>query len=434
LQRPRSSAPKNRLRDVTFGEVVSSRCLDIDHRPERNMTTEAIRARSDIRSPKAAYSVIAFLLFAANLRPALTSVGPLLEAIRSSLGLSGTAVGLLTTLPLLIFAGFSLFARLGHVLGIERTLAVCLALIAAGIALRSQGSVPALFGGTAVFAAGIGIANVLMPVVIKRDFSRQVGPMTTAYIMVMTLTGAVATGLAVPISAHFADGWRLSLAVWALFAALTLVLWLPETRKANQPVETRQSKEAAAAKPIWQSATAWHVTIFMGLQFLIYFVTISWVPLFLADHGETATQAGWLLTLFSVMAFAAGAVTPGLLRGGRDQRALAVVASLVTALSIVGLLLAPSLASLWLFVFGGSFGVTYILAFALIGMRTSDHRRAAALSTMSQATAYLIAAAGPVVFGWLRDATGWTIPMVGLLAVAIVQSIVGYSVGRQAQA
>lgn len=398
------------------------------------MTTEAIRARSDIRSPKAAYSVMVFLLFAANLRPPLTSVGPLLEAIRSNLGLSGTTAGLLTTLPLLIFAGFSPFARVGQALGIERTLAVCLALIAAGIALRSEGSVPALFGGTAVFAAGIGIANVLMPVVIKRDFPHQVGPMTTAYVMVMTLTGALATGLAVPISLHFADGWRLSLAMWAVFATLTLVLWLPETRKANHSVEAPRPEAAAAAKPIWQSATAWHVTIFMGLQFLVYFVTISWVPLFLTEHGETAAQAGWLLTLFSVMAFAAGAITPALLHRGRDQRVLAVTASLVTAFSIVGLLLAPSLAGFWLFVFGGSFGVTYILAFALIGMRTSDHRRAAALSTMSQATAYLIAAAGPVVFGWLRDATGWTIPMMALLAVAVIQSVVGYSVGRQGQA
>jgi CP family cyanate transporter-like MFS transporter len=173
----------------------------------------------------------------------------------------------------------------------------------------------------------------------------------------------------------------------------------------------------------------------MGQQFLIYYVMINWVPLFLADHGQSAAQAGWLLTLFSVMAFAVGAVTPALLRRGRDQRALAVTASLVTALSILGLLLAPSLASLWLLVCGSSFGVTFILAFALIGMRTSDHRRAAALSTMSQATAYLIAAAGPLAFGWLRDASaGWTVPMASLLAVAIIQSAVGYSAGREAQA
>jgi MFS transporter, CP family, cyanate transporter len=106
----------------------------------------------------------------ANLRPALTSVGPLLETIRTSLGLSDAAVGLLPTLPLLIFAGLSLFAHFGEAFGIEKTLAWCLALIAAGIALRSQGSIAALFAGTAIFSAGIAVANVLVPSLIKRDF------------------------------------------------------------------------------------------------------------------------------------------------------------------------------------------------------------------------------------------------------------------------
>jgi MFS transporter, CP family, cyanate transporter len=259
--------------------------------------------------------------------------------------------------------------------------------------------------------------------------------MTTAYVMVMTLTGAIATGLAVPLSGQLAGGWKFSLAIWAVFAALALLCWLPETRNVNRPIETPQPSHAAAAKPIWRSFVAWQITVFMGLQFLIYYVTISWVPLFLTDHGETAAEAGWLLTLYQVMSFAAGAAVPSLLRRGRDQRGLAVGGSLVTALSILGLLLAPRLAGLWLFICGASFGMTFILAFALIGMRTSDHRRATALSTMSQAIAYLMAATGPVAFGWLHDhSTGWTIPTMSLMAVAILQAVAGVGAGRQEQA
>jgi MFS transporter, CP family, cyanate transporter len=387
------------------------------------------------RSLRISYSVLAFFVLAANLRPALTGVGPLLATIQSSLSLSGAAAGFLPTLPLLIFAGFSPFARLGQVFGIERTLAGCLALIAAGIALRSQGSVTALFGGTAMFSTGIAVANVLVPSVIKRDFPHDVGTMTTAYVMVMTLTGAVATGLAVPLADHLAGGWRFSLAIWAVFAALALLCWLPQTRKADAAIAVQRPDDAASAKPIWRSAVAWQVTIFMGLQFLIYYVTISWVPLFLVDHGQSAAEAGWLLTLYQVMSFAVGLVAPALLRRGRDQRVLAVAASLVTALCILGLMAAPRLAGLWLFVCGASFGITFILAFALIGMRASDHRRAASLSTMSQATAYLIAAAGPVAFGSLHDhATDWTMPMLSLIAVAIIQAIAGFGAGRQGQA
>jgi MFS transporter, CP family, cyanate transporter len=391
------------------------------------MTIEAAR-----RSFKVDYSVLALLLLAANLRPALTSVGPVLEAIRSSLGLSGAAAGLLATLPLLVFAGFSPFARLGQVFGLERTLAGCLALAVAGIALRSEGSIAALFSGTVIFATGIGVANVLVPSLIKRDFPQQVESMTTAYIMVMALTGAVATGLAVPLSAHLDGGWRSSLAVWAVFAAIALLCWLPEARKANAAVAAQQPDEGG--RPIWRSALAWQITVFMGLQFLIYYVTIAWMPVYLADHGLTLEEAGWLLTLYQVVSFGVGFVAPALLRRRRDQRPLAVVASLVTALSVLGLMAVPRLAGLWLVVCGVSFGITFILAFALIGMRTSDHRRAASLSTLSQATAYLIAATGPVAFGWLRDlTTGWTVPMVSLLAVTIIQAAAGFGAGRPGQ-
>jgi CP family cyanate transporter-like MFS transporter len=389
------------------------------------MTIEAAQ-----RSFKVNYSVLAFFLLAANLRPALTSVGPVLEAIRSSLGLSGAAAGLLATLPLLIFAGFSPFARLGHVFGPERTLAGCLALAVAGIALRSEGSIAALFGGTVIFATGIGIANVLVPSVIKRDFPNQVESVTTAYIMVMTLTGAVATGLAAPLSAHLAGGWRSSLAVWAVFAAIALLCWLPEAQKANAPAAAQQPDDGA--RPIWRSTLAWQITVFMGLQFFIYYVTIAWMPVYLADHGFTVAEAGFMLTLYQVVSFGVGFAAPALLRRGRDQRPLAVVASLVTALSILGLIAEPRLAGLWLGICGVSFGITFILAFALIAMRTRDHRRAASLSTLSQATAYLIAATGPVAFGWLHDlTTGWTLPMASLLAVTIIQGVAGFGAGRE---
>lgn len=395
------------------------------------MTFETLTAHAPRRSRVVSYGAFAFFLLVANLRPPLTAVGPLLEVIRSSLGLSGAAAGLLPTLPLLVFAAFAPFARLGDAFGIERTLAGCLALIAAGVALRSAGSAVALFGGTVIFAVGIGIANVLVPSIIKRDFPRHVGGMTTAYVMVMTLAGAAATGLAVPLSIHL--GWRPSLAIWAVFAAVALLCWLPQMRGSGAPVIDRPQAQAFET-PTWRRAKAWQIAIFMGLQFLIYYVTIGWMPLFLAAHGHSPAEAGWLLTLYQAMSFAVGLVAPVLMRRGHDQRVLAVTASLITALCLFGLFIAPGLAGLWLVVCGGSFGVTFILSFALIGMRTRDHRRAASLSTMSQATAYLIAAAGPVAFGWLHDiAAGWALPMLSLVAVAVVQAAAGLGAGRKEQ-
>jgi MFS transporter, CP family, cyanate transporter len=382
------------------------------------------------RSFRQRYSIFALLLLAANLRPAVTSVGPVLENVRLSLGLSGAAAGLLATLPLLIFAAFSAFARVGDMLGIERVLLGSLVLIVAGIVLRSEGSAAALFGGTAIFAVGIGLANVLVPSIIKRDFPRQIETMTTASLMVMALTGATATGIAAPLSVRLAGGWKSSLAVWAVFAVLALLCWLPEVWKADARGATDRTEEALT--PVWHSAFAWQIAMFMGLQFLIYYVAIAWIPAFLGDHGVSPADAGWLLTLYQVMSFAAGFVTPALLRLGQDQRPVAVVASLVTALSVLGLMTVPQFAGLWLSVCGVSFGITFILAFALIGLRTRDHRQAASLSMMAQATAYLIAATGPFAFGWLHDFTaGWTIPMASFLAITIVQAAVGFGAGRR---
>jgi MFS transporter, CP family, cyanate transporter len=396
------------------------------------MTSETMTTETASRFHVLTYSGFAFFLLVANLRPALTSVGPLVGVIRSSLNLSGAEVGLLGTLPLLFFAGISPLARLGEVFGIERTLAGCLGLAVAGITMRSEGSIAALFVGTAIFSTGIAVANVLVPSLIKRDFPHQVGPVTTAYVMVMSLTAAAATGLAVPLSVHLPGGWRSSLGVWAVFAALALACWLPVTRRENVGIQAPQPSEGAAAPAVWRSVLAWQVTIFMGVQFLIYYVTIGWIPLFLGAHGFATADAGWLLTLYQMVGFAVGFFAPALLRQGRDQRALAAAASLITAGSILGLVAVPRMASLWLTIGGASFGLTFILAFALIGMRTADHRQAAALSTMSQASAYLIAATGPIAFGWLRDlSASWTVPMTCLLAVAIIQCVVGFGAGRE---
>jgi MFS transporter, CP family, cyanate transporter len=400
---------------------------------DRAIAARAVRGGTTRSSWARVYALVAFFLLVANLRPALTSVGPMLGSIRSDLSLSGAAAGLLPTLPLLIFAIVSPLAHLGRVLGIERTLAACLTLIATGVALRSCGSSIALFGGTAILAIGIGVANVLIPSVIKRDFPERVGAMTTAYVMAMTVAGAVATGVAVPLANYLPGGWRASLAAWAVFAFLALLCWLPETHKADTPKEAPLA-DGPEARPIWRSALAWYVTLFMGLQFLVYYVAIAWIPVFLADHGVSRAEAGWLLSLYQMMTLAVGSVAPALLSRERDQRALAVIGSLITALSILGLMLAPGLAVWWLTLSGGSFGLTFILAFALIGMRTSDYRRAASLSTMAQASAYLIAATGPVAFGWIHDVSAsWTVPMASLTMIALIQALVGLGAGRSGQ-
>src|SRR6185295_7306763 len=180
--------------------------------------------------PRAASFLIALLLIAANLRPSLTSVGPLLKTIQDQLALSATAAGLLTSLPLLAFAACAPLARLARQHGAERMLLIGLLLLIAGILLRSAGSTFALFAGTVVLATGIAIANVLLPMLIKQHYPERVPTITTAYATTMGGIAALGSGVAVPLARVLPGGWQTSLATWALLAAIAAIVWLPHLR------------------------------------------------------------------------------------------------------------------------------------------------------------------------------------------------------------
>lgn len=146
-------------------------------------------------------SVWALLVAAANLRPSLTGVGPLLDDIQAELGLAPVVAGLVTTLPLLAFAVISpVVPRVSAKRGSERVLALALMVLTLGIGIRWVPTTVSLFAGTVLIGVGIAAGNVLLPSLIKRDFPTKVGLLTSAYATVMGGVAAVASGVAVPIS------------------------------------------------------------------------------------------------------------------------------------------------------------------------------------------------------------------------------------------
>src|SRR5215469_877261 len=164
----------------------------------------------------------AMLAVAANLRPALTSVGPLIDLIRQDLGLSATVAGLLNSLPLFAFAVFSPLAHFANRIGIERALMVAMLALIAGILVRSFGGTSGLFGGTLLLGASIAVGNVLLPSAIKRDFPHRVSSITTTYAIMLGLTAAIGSGVSVPLARILPGGWESALAFWALPTALAL--------------------------------------------------------------------------------------------------------------------------------------------------------------------------------------------------------------------
>jgi CP family cyanate transporter-like MFS transporter len=373
--------------------------------------------------------LIALLLIAANLRPSLTSVGPLLKTIQDQLALSATAAGLLTSLPLLAFAGCAPLARLARQHGAERMLLAGLLALIAGILLRSEGSTVALFAGTAVLATGIAIANVLLPMLIKQHYPERVPTITTAYATMMGGVAALASGVAVPLARSLPGGWRTSLASWALPAVIAAVVWLPQLRSpAARPVA---SSHDTSPHPPWRTRLAWQVTSFMGLQSTLFYIAISWYPAILRDNGFSPTSAGWLLTLFQVAALLAGLPVPMLIRRCMDQRGLALGASLLIAFGTLGILVAPRAAAVWMIVLGMGAGPGLILALSFMGLRASSPTTAAALSLMAQSIGYLLAAIGPFAFGFVHDRVGgWSAALLFAFAIAIVQGLCGLGAGR----
>jgi MFS transporter, CP family, cyanate transporter len=368
------------------------------------------------------------MLVAANLRPPITSVGPLVGDIRADTGMSSAAAGLLTTLPLLAFAGVSpLAAPFARRLGIERAVQLAVAVLIAGVLLRSSGPVEALVAGTAVLGAGIAVANVLIPALVKQDFPHRVGPMTSGYLTTMVAMAGLAGGIAVPL-ADTGLGWRGSLACWALPAAIAALVWWPQARNARHvPPEEQRAPTRLRRSPL-----AWQVTLFMGLQSFLFYCQIAWLPTLLEDRGLGRSAAGWMLALLQIASLAATMAFPVLAARRRSQRGLVALGALTTAVGLGGLLaFGSSLVVLWICVLGFGGGAWFALALSFFALRAPDSRHAAALSGMAQSIGYALAATGPIIIGFLHDQTdSWDPPLAVLIGVTVAALVFGLAAAR----
>lgn len=373
--------------------------------------------------------IAGILLIASTLRVTFTGAAPLLDAIRADYGLSTAQTGMLTTLPLLAFGLVSpLAAGVGRRLGIERSLLVALVLICLGIGLRSLPSTALLFGGTAIIGCGIALGNVLLPGLIKRDFSQHVARMTGAYSITMGGAAALGSAMVVPLAlAGF--GWHGALLMLMVFPLLALLVWLPQTRKtATAPLT---GSGAMHNRGIWRSALAWQVTLFLGINSLVYYVIIGWLPAILQSLGYSEAQAGSLHGLLQLATAAPGLTIPLILHRLKDQRAIAVIVALMCAISACGLWFWPGQAVVWTLIFGFGSGATMILGLTFIGLRANSAHQAAALSGMAQTIGYLLAACGPPLMGKIHDANGdWQIPLIAVALISVVMALFGALAGR----
>ncbi|MDF3931633.1 CynX/NimT family MFS transporter [Pseudomonas citronellolis] len=373
--------------------------------------------------------LLGLVLVAMNLRPALSSLAPLLNSVRESTGLSAAAAGLLTTLPVLCLGLFAPLApRLARRLGAERAVLAVLLLQALGIVLRSLFPVAGLFVGSLVAGASIGIIGVLLPGIVKRDFPRIAGIMTGVYTMALCLGAATAAGASVPLAKLFGDSWQIALASWALPAVLAALVWLPQARQGQHA-----QRQAFQVKGLWRDPLAWQVTLYMGLQSSLAYIVFGWLPSILIDRGLSPTEAGLVMSGSVMVQLISALGAPWLGTRGRDQR---LVVFLVLALTLAGLLgfLYASLDGIWLWavILGLGQGGTFSIGLALIVLRSPDAHVASHLSGMAQGVGYTLAALGPFLVGVVHDLTqGWDAVGIIFVVVSLAALVAGLGAGRE---
>lgn len=379
------------------------------------------------------------VLASLNMRGALASMAPLVGDVSAHYGLSSTVSSLVTSVPVLFLGLGSMVApRLSQRFGTEQVLFAALAALAAGIVVRSLSSVVALFAGSILLGTAIALLNVLMPGLIKRDFPHRAASMTSLYTCAMVIGASTAAGVSVPLEKSFGGSWQAALAFWALPAAVAAAVWFP------QVVLSRRTRFAAAAAPRTNSPVpvrdaglrrvplAWQVTCFMGLQSLLVYVVIAWMPTILTDHGMSKGTAGVVFAVSNLIQVVGAFVFPLLAGRMRNQGPLVAVAVSLTAAGYVGLLVDPvGGAWAWAALLGVGQGGAVGLALTMIVLRSRDAFTAARLSGMAQGVGYLLAAAGPLAAGApYQSSGGWTAPIVLMLLLCGAQLAAGLGAGR----
>ncbi|MFF0205114.1 CynX/NimT family MFS transporter [Streptomyces sp. NPDC005017] len=392
--------------------------------------------------------VVAIVLAALNLRPAITSLGALMEEVREGLGMSGGMAGLLTSVPPLCFAVFGITApRLARRFGPGAVVCAGMAAIATGLLVRPYvSSTPLFLAASALALMGIAVSNVLMPVIVKRWFPDRVGSMTGLYSMALAMGTSVAAAATVPLTDALGGSWRTGLALWSGLAVAAVVPWLPFVRgrgagrgegaasgegAAGAGAAVTRAERQPAALRITRSRTAWALAVFFGLQATAAYITMGWMAQIFRDAGVAASSAGLLLAVTMVMGVPLAFVIPRLATRLPHQGPMVLALGLCGLAGYAGLYFAPAAGAwAWAMLIGIS-NCAFPLALTMVGMRARTGAGVAQLSAFAQSTGYLISIPGPLLVGVLYQHTGgWGVPLALMAALMLPQMLIGFLAGR----
>lgn len=303
------------------------------------MTNQHIQSNRAVHKSAVWMVIIGIIFIAANLRAPLTSVGPIVGFIRDDLHISNTLAGMITTLPLLSFALFSqIVPKLARKFGVEMMILMSIIFLTLGIILRLLSGVAALYIGTAVLGLAISISNVLLPSLIKQEFPTRIGLMTGVYSISMNLLAAIASGLSVPIAIGLGIGWQGGLGIWGILSFVSILFWLPQIKHLNKETAAVRNKVVDSQVNLWRSPLAWQVTLFMGLQSMVFYILIAWLPEILQQQGISSDQSGWLLSVMQLALLPFTFIVPIIAGRMKSQRSLVTIMSALLLAGTLGLI------------------------------------------------------------------------------------------------
>ena len=372
----------------------------------------------------------ALILAGLTMRVAVTSVGSVLNRIQDSLHSSSTGVGVLTTLPVLVFAVFgSLTPRWAERFGAPQVLVGGLLMTTVGMVARVLVSSLWAFLLLSVLALfGAAVTNVVLPGTVKRYFPDEVGRMTAVYSTALAAGATAAAGLTVPLGSLGGeasdDRWRFGTAVWVALVVLAIVPWLTLLRS-DVDAKSAVRPPAISARTILRSRTAKMLLLFFGFQSMQAYISFGWYAKFLHDHGMSNATAGGLVALYSGVSIPVSMIVPRVPQS--RHRPVLILLAICWGAAYAGFGIAPNTTTwLWMVLAGLGSG-SFPLILALFAMRSRTPEVTTSLSAVAQAGGYLMAGTGPLLFGVLHGVTnGWAAPLALLWVALILATVTGW--------
>lgn len=377
------------------------------------------------------------------MRMTIAGVGPLLEDIARDEGTNPATLGLLASIPLLAWALVSPFAQsLAARIGLDAAVSYSLAALIAATLLRSLPGTPVnLWLGTALVGVSLAIVNVLMPASIKRDFGNRVPLVMGIYSALIGASGALGAAIVAPVAqAHVTSGdplgWRWAMLATGATLPLALLAWVLATRRTRRPALRAGARQGllGVSRRVWRDPVAWWIAVYMGSQSGVFYIHAMWLSPIGVSRGADLVEAGVHVTFFHTFGMLGSLLAPLLMRGAM-RRLLPVLIPAVAIVGAIGIVFALGLLPVWLATVGLTSGASLSVSLTFIAQRSATTEIAGAVSGMSQSLGYLIAGAGPILFGWLFGLSGaWVLPLVVLLIGGSLQLMAGLALFRERMA